>query len=118
LTGALSDAERDLAFFSCDVMALPSQSEGFGIAYLEAMAHGKPCLAARAGGAPEVVLHGETGLVVEPTVEAVRAALLQLCDAGLRQRLGAAGRARVASHFTYDSFRTRAFALFDRLGQP
>jgi len=117
-TGALSDAARDRALTECDVFVLPSTSEGFGIVYLEAMARNKPCIAARAGGAPEVVLDGITGLVIEPAVEAVRAALLRLADAELRRLLGTAGRARVAEHFTYEAFRCHAFALFERLARP
>ena len=57
--GRVDDAALEREYASCDLFALPSRKEGFGIAYLEAMAHGRPCLAARAGGAPEVV--GERG---------------------------------------------------------
>ncbi|MBI5692664.1 MAG: glycosyltransferase family 4 protein [Verrucomicrobia bacterium] len=49
---------------SCRLFALPSNGEGFGLVYLEAMAHGRPCLAARAGGAPEV-LTDATGMLVD-----------------------------------------------------
>ncbi len=114
--GALDNLERDRELANCDVFTLPSSSEGFGIVYLEAMAHGKPCLAARIGGAPEAVLDEETGLLVEPTVEALREALLRMRDPALRRRFGAAGRQRVASHFSYDAFRQHAFSLFERLG--
>ena len=80
------------------------------------MARGKPCLAAQVGGAPEVVRHGETGLVVEPAVESVRAALQQLvASAELRQRLGQAGRERVVRYFGYEQFRAKAADLFLRL---
>lgn len=116
--GLVSDAERDAALAECDLFALPSSNEGFGIVYLEAMAQAKPCLAARVGGAPEVVLDGETGLCVEPTVLAVRAAIVRLSDPALREKLGAAGRARLLSHFTYDAFRRHAFELFTRLSDP
>lgn len=116
-TGALSDAERNAELQRCDVFALPSRGEGFGIVYLEAMAYGKPCLAASVGGAPEVVLDGETGLVVEPAVEPVRAALQLLASsAELRRLLGSAGRERVAQNFSYAQFRDRAEAFFTRLG--
>lgn len=116
-TGPLSDADRDTELQRCDVFALPSRGEGFGIVYLEAMAHGKPCLAASAGGAPEVVADGETGLVVEPAVEPVRAALqLLAASAELRRLLGQAGRERVAQCFSYERFADRASAFFTRLG--
>lgn len=116
--GLVSDAERDAALDACDLFALPSSNEGFGIVYLEAMARAKPCLAARVGGAPEVVLDEQTGLCVAPTVPAVREALVRLGDPALRAKLGAAGRDRLLSHFTYNAFRRHAFKLFSRLSDP
>lgn len=53
--GAIDDAALRDEYRRCDVFTLPSRKEGFGLVYLEAMSWGKPCLAARAGGAPEVV---------------------------------------------------------------
>jgi phosphatidylinositol alpha-1,6-mannosyltransferase len=113
--GAVDDAARDRALADCDLFVLPSSGEGFGIVYLEAMARGKPCLGARVGGTPEVVLDEQTGLLVEPNVESVRAGLRKLYDPALRQRLGQAGRRRVEAHFTYDAFRRHAVRLFTRL---
>lgn len=62
--GIVNDATLGMEYAACDIFALPSRKEGFGLVYLEAMAHGKPCLAARAGGAPEVV-NSEVGALVE-----------------------------------------------------
>lgn len=53
--GIVDDATLRGEYAACDMFALPSRKEGFGLVYLEAMAWGKPCLAARAGGAPEIV---------------------------------------------------------------
>ena len=53
--GYVDDRQLRHEFARCTVFALPSQKEGFGLVYLEAMAHGKPCIAANAGGAPEVI---------------------------------------------------------------
>lgn len=64
LTGFVSDAELQRQFRECSVFALPSKKEGFGLVFLEAMAQGRPCIGARAGGIPEVLTE-ETGLLVE-----------------------------------------------------
>lgn len=77
-----------------DVFCLPSRQEGFGIVFLEAMAAGKPILAARAAAVPEVVRHG---ILVEPEQsEALADGLLRLYrDRGLCETLAAAGRRHV-----------------------
>lgn len=62
--GYRSDSELLREFAGCRLFALPSQKEGFGLVYLEAMAQGRPCLAARSGGAPEVIT-SDTGVLVE-----------------------------------------------------
>ena len=119
--GAVSDAVRDAELAACQVFALPSALEGFGIVYLEALAHGKPCLAARAGGAPEIVRDDETGLLcpapVEDHLDALCQALTRLRDPALRQRLGDRGRAYVAQHHSRAAFAAAANALFGRLAR-
>lgn len=63
-SGALGCGELAAAYRNCDLFALPSDGEGFGIAFLEAMSYGKPCLGARSGGVPEVIDHGHDGFLV------------------------------------------------------
>lgn len=77
-----------------DVFCLPSQQEGFGIVFLEAMAAGKPIVAARAAAVPEVVRHG---ILVDPgDAEALADGLVRLYrDPGLREILAVAGRRHV-----------------------
>jgi glycosyltransferase involved in cell wall biosynthesis len=86
------------------VVACPSRREGFGVTCLEAMAHGRPVVATTVGGLRDLVVHGETGLVVPPrNPAALRAALERLlADAELRSRLGAAGRERARECFSWD----------------
>ncbi len=84
-------------FLRCHVFCLPSIQEAFGIVFLEAMAAGKPVVAARAAAVPEVVADGSSGILVPPRDPVALAdALVRLRDdASLRQRLGECGRKRV-----------------------
>jgi glycosyltransferase involved in cell wall biosynthesis len=85
-----------------DLFVLPSRGEHFGRVLIEAMAMAKPVVATNAGGVPEVVIHGETGLLV-PAGQPPRLAesvLLLLKDPALAARLGQAGRRRVEDHFS------------------
>jgi phosphatidylinositol alpha-1,6-mannosyltransferase len=105
--GSVSEAERDAWLGRAHVFAMPSRvpedgvgGEGFGIAYLEAAARGLPAVAGDRGGAVDAVVDGETGLLVDATDPgAVAEALVTLLtDAPLRERLGAAARARAEEH--------------------
>lgn len=92
---------------ACDVFVMPSSGEGFGIVYLEAMQHGKPVIAARSGAAPEVVLDGVTGRLMEyGNKEQLAKTLIELClDGEERRRLGSAGHQRLQSNFTFSDFK-------------
>jgi glycosyltransferase involved in cell wall biosynthesis len=87
---------------ACDLLVLPSRREGLGVAALEAMACARPVLASRVGGLADAVAHERTGLLVPPEdPDALAAALARLlADPALRDRLGAAGPARIAEGFT------------------
>jgi glycosyltransferase involved in cell wall biosynthesis len=99
-TGFRTDIPRLMAAF--DVFAHPSWEEPFGMVFLEAMAMRKPVVAWASGGAPEVILNGQTGLLAERgSVDSLAEALLTLLtDEPLRRRLGEAGRRRVETVFT------------------
>ncbi len=62
--GYVDDKRLAAELRACRLFALPSKKEGFGLVFLEAMAHGRPCLGARAGGIPEVIT-ADTGVLVE-----------------------------------------------------
>ena len=64
--GQISDDLLPSYYQACDLFVLPSLNEGFGIVFLEAMYHSKPCIGADAGGIPEVIDNGKTGLLVKP----------------------------------------------------
>jgi starch synthase (maltosyl-transferring) len=110
--GARSDVPALLPTF--DLLVLPSLYEGMPNVALEAMASGLPVVATAVGGTPEVVLHGETGLLVPPAEAAALAGALAALavDPARRARLGAAGRARVERHFTIDAAVRRTEALY------
>jgi len=86
---------------ACDVFVLSSDSEGMSNTIIEAMAAGRPVVATNVGGNPELVVDGETGLLVDRgNGDAMAAALVALAsDAGLRERTGAAGRERACREF-------------------
>jgi phosphatidylinositol alpha-1,6-mannosyltransferase len=117
--GAVSDTERACWLRRADVLAMPSRlpdgrlgGEGFGIAYLEANAYGKPVVAGNVAGALDAVAHGVSGLLVDPTdASAVSDALSRLLlDRELAQRLGREGAAR-ARHFAWSKVAGRVEAI-------
>ena len=102
--GVVSDEELLREYASADIIVAPSRFESFGLIYLEAMMQGTACIGCRAGGIPKVIAEGETGLLAEPgDVPSLRAALARLiADRSLRERFGAAGRARFEKEFSLD----------------
>jgi len=105
--GTVGDQERDQWLRRARLLAMPSRlpargraGEGFGIAYLEAGAYGKPVVAGNVGGALDAVIDGETGLLVDPLEPlAIAGAITSLLqDERLAARLGASGRARAELH--------------------
>jgi glycosyltransferase involved in cell wall biosynthesis len=85
-----------------DAMILPSINEGTPVSAIEALAAGRPVVATRVGGVPDVVREGEDGFLVDPgDVDALADRLARLAaDPELRERLGAAGRARVVPRYS------------------
>jgi glycosyltransferase involved in cell wall biosynthesis len=105
--GYRSDGELSEDFSRCRLFALPSQKEGFGLVYLEAMEHGRPCLGARSGGVPEVIT-ADTGVLVEyGDVPGIAAAVVD----SLRRDWDVGPILERARHFSYPRFRERLAAF-------
>jgi glycosyltransferase involved in cell wall biosynthesis len=104
-----------------DIFVMSSVSEGLGTSLLDAMACSRPIVATTAGGIPEVVADGETGVLVPPRDHAAmaRAIVALLDDPAGRERMGAAGLARVRAQFTVERMVAETAALYARLaGTP
>ncbi len=103
--GFVPPEELAVLYARAAVVACPSHREGFGVACLEAMAHGRPVVASAVGGLLDLVVDGETGIHVPPgDVPALRAAIERLlADPALRRRMGEAGRRRAAERFSWDA---------------
>jgi len=97
------------------VVACPSRREGYGVVARQAMAYGRPVVAANVGGLADAVVDGETGLLVPPNdPAALRAALEQLLgDAELRGRLGAAARVRAHELYGFDAAARATLAAYE-----
>ncbi len=100
MAGFRNDLPRWLG--SMDLLCHPADIEGLGIALLQAAAAGLPVVASRAGGMPEAVLDGETGLLFPPgDHQSLGAALCRLLDnPALRQQLGHTGQTRMHREFS------------------
>lgn len=116
--GAVSSAELQSCYDECQVFALPARTEldpraprgeGFGIVFLEAMAHGKPVIGPNVGAPPEFIHDGEHGLLVDPVNPAKLAkALVELLANPERARqMGEAGRKWAREQYGYEMFRER-----------
>jgi glycosyltransferase involved in cell wall biosynthesis len=112
LTGFRSDALGLMKSF--DLFAMSSVTEGLGSAVLEAMTCGRAVVSTRAGGLPEAVVDGETGLLVPPHDEpALAEAIVALLrDPVRRVAMGEAGRARVVDTFSVERMVTNTLRVY------
>jgi L-malate glycosyltransferase len=106
---------------SFDLFVMSSVTEGLGTSLLDAMACARPIVATEAGGIPEVVSHGVTGLLVPPRDHAAMAAAIiaLINDTTRRQQMGAAGFARVNEKFSVERMIAGTAAVYARVaGTP
>jgi phosphatidylinositol alpha-1,6-mannosyltransferase len=124
--GYADESELPSCYAACDVFVMPSFAaqrgenvEGFGIAYLEANACGKPVIGGRTGGVPDAIAEGETGLIVDPLdVEEIGKAIVEiLADEKKARAMGLAGRKRVEHRYNWRSVTKEILELIERLSK-
>jgi len=114
LLGVVDERSKDSLLTACNVLALPSRVDSFGIVFLEAWLHGRPVIGADAGGIPDLVRHEENGLLVPfGEVPALAAAIARLIDdPQLAARLGARGLQQVLAGYTWDQTYARMRRIY------
>ena len=102
----LSYAQLSACYGACELFALPSRGEGFGLVYIEAMAHGKPVIGGAHGGAPEVVEDGVTGYLVQhgDAIQLATSIETLLMHPELARQMGGRGRQRVERDLRFSVF--------------
>lgn len=123
ILGVVDETTKHQLLAACDLLALPSQVDTFGIVLLEAWAHGKPVIGANVGGIPDLVREGQDGLLTPfGAGPALADAIRKLAfTPDLAARLGQAGRERVLQDFTWDRTYQTLLGVYDAVlgkGQP
>ena len=100
--GWVNDDQKEELLPNMDIFCLPSQYDSFGMVYVEAMACGLPVIALRSGAIPDVVIDGETGILVEPNdINSLVRAIDSLANnSELRTQMGTKGRQTVLSKYS------------------
>lgn len=113
---APENVKRD-ALAAADVFMMPSRTDSFGIAYLEAWCYRCPVIGARAGGVPDLVSDGVDGILPDfGDVPAIADAIVRLLhDRQLAQQMGQAGYDKVMREYTWDQVYQRALAVYAEL---
>jgi len=112
--GRVTDTELDRLYRACSIFVAPSRYESFGLIYLEAMGRGKPVIGCRAGGIPEVVTDGKTGLLSLPgNTAALADSMIRLAASPLlRQTFGTAARKDFLERFSASLVARRSAAYY------
>ena len=115
--GQVGEGLLHALYARADVFVHTTRYEGSSLVTLEAMAHGLPVVATRAGGIPDKVCDGETGRLVDPgDVDGLARGLSELAqDAALREAMGSRGRKRAVEGFGWPALAARTVALYEEL---
>jgi glycosyltransferase involved in cell wall biosynthesis len=115
--GVVSEDERLAALAACDVLAMPSTGESFGMVYLEAWAYGKPVIGANIASVASLIDHGGDGYLVEPgQVAPLVARLGHLADhLELAEAMGARGRAKLERRYSIECIATIVEGTYARV---
>jgi phosphatidyl-myo-inositol dimannoside synthase len=105
--GAVDHANLLREYQRCDVFALPSTGEGFGLVFLEAMSFGKPIVAIATGGPTDIVEDRKTGRLLESPDEIADALLELLLHREEAKKMGARGRTRLEDAFSFERYLAR-----------
>jgi glycosyltransferase involved in cell wall biosynthesis len=117
--GFAAGARKQRLLAAATVFVLPSASENFGVAVIEAMNAGAPVIVTDAVGISQLVRTAGAGVVTDGTLESLAAALEQLlADAALRATMGRAGQAAVERELSLDAFGARLESLYRSLVSP
>ncbi len=102
--GELDGTQVSRWLWAADLCVWPAVKEAYGMALLEGQARGVPVVAGRCGGVPDIIAHGETGLLVEQTPAELAAAVRRLLhDPALRHRMSRAARRKVETRHSLDA---------------
>ena len=118
--GAISKYDVPLLMADADVFCNPGimsrdgSCETLGIAVIEAMSCGLACVGSRVGGIPEIIVDGQTGLLVEPGVPSALAEAISrlITQRDMRERMAQVGRARVRERFSWSKIAARTFQAY------
>ena len=116
-TGRVDDPTLNAIYERAAAFAMPSRAEGFGLVYLEAMAHRLACIGSIHDAAHEIIIDGETGFLVDQEdIENLASKIIQLLDDHkLRDRFGCRGFERLRTQFSFQCFENRIVEVLNCL---
>ena len=116
----MSENEKDRKLAEADFLVVPSDHEGYGIVYLEAMEHGTVPIGSRSGGAGEVIRHGENGFLVKPKSPRAIYETISRCivEPGLYKTVSDNARSTWLNHPTWEETFSKVITDLETLISP